>query len=205
MDDSVSSAELAEILGVSERQIRSLVEKDVLTAHKNAKGHYRFDPSTAKDEFELYEMTLGRGLHAKASTKQAHTRKTVSAEYAEDGYRWAAETWWVARKELLAYPGRVLTRLFNNDGGLHVSDLDSIRSILEDEACECMNEIESYDKEDSFFQLQDSCPYSGMANDYECACAGENGGCYMTREAFSACLVSPQMLEIRGYEQSTHD
>ena len=195
MSELVSSTELADMLGISERHIRNLAGNGFLTAKRNARGHYRFDPKTASEEFERYEQTQWRGSFRTRKANEALAEDAVSKGYAEDGWQMGFEMWWIGRKELLSYPDRVIARLFDDGGDLVSGNVDFVRLVLEEEACECMNAFDKRRKDNPIMQLRDSCPYSGMRHDYACACETEGGECHMTRQAFDVCLVSPRMLE----------
>ena len=54
MEDYITTSVVAGLLDISERQVRRLVEKGVLSAEKDANGHYRFDPVTVQEEYESY-------------------------------------------------------------------------------------------------------------------------------------------------------
>lgn len=54
MGKLASTAEISKIIGISDRQVRRLIDRGVLSAEVDEHGHYRLDPETAQDEYEAY-------------------------------------------------------------------------------------------------------------------------------------------------------
>ena len=54
MAELVNTSTIAKILEISDRQVRRLIDRGVLSAEVDGLGHYRLDPETAQDEYEAY-------------------------------------------------------------------------------------------------------------------------------------------------------
>ena len=108
----VNTATLARMLGTNDRQIRRLVEKGALMAEKDDRGHYEFDFDIAEMQFNRYEMLQGRG-NARPSTPTHEKEYLTEEEF--DTQRWLFVS------AFLAYPERVMRRLFDESGNLIIT------------------------------------------------------------------------------------
>ena len=75
----VSSAVIAEQIGISRRTVTRLATSGVLTAEKDERGHFVFDPATAASEYADYiGGSDDDGVDWNVENKKADTRnKTI--------------------------------------------------------------------------------------------------------------------------------
>lgn len=184
--DKVSTPELAQMLGASERQLRSLVEKGELTADMES-GHYRFDVDLAMRQYADYERSRGRRVGYKLPNQGwwESLSERKREETKEDDF-FLSEDW---KNRVLAFRAcqRLLNRLVDDSGNLKANDGATVKAIIEEETLMHLKNLQEYYEDTFVFQNRYLCPKYGR---YRSGNVCPNNEKCLDSSAFQLCFAA---------------